>query len=48
MEMGRGFCFEARQKRILIDNDYFALERDGGSRVFAYEIGKYGRRSRRV
>jgi predicted nuclease of restriction endonuclease-like (RecB) superfamily len=23
LEMGHGFCFEARQKRILIDNDYF-------------------------
>ena len=23
LEMGRGFCFEARQKRILIDKDYF-------------------------
>lgn len=23
LEMGRGFCFEARQKRILIDQDYF-------------------------
>ena len=23
MEMGSGFCFEARQKRILIDQDYF-------------------------
>lgn len=23
MEMGHGFCFEARQKRILIDDDYF-------------------------
>ncbi|EIY55022.1 hypothetical protein HMPREF1069_05420 [Bacteroides ovatus CL02T12C04] len=21
--MGHGFCFEARQKRILIDEDYF-------------------------
>lgn len=26
MEMGRGFCFEARQKRILIDNDYFKAD----------------------
>lgn len=23
LEMGLGFCFEARQKRILIDEDYF-------------------------
>jgi predicted nuclease of restriction endonuclease-like (RecB) superfamily len=23
LEMGRGFCFESRQKRILIDDDYF-------------------------
>ncbi|MCL2335593.1 MAG: PDDEXK nuclease domain-containing protein [Endomicrobia bacterium] len=23
LEMGRGFCFEARQKRILIDDEYF-------------------------
>jgi predicted nuclease of restriction endonuclease-like (RecB) superfamily len=23
MELGSGFCFEARQKRILIDNDYY-------------------------
>ena len=23
LEMGHGFCFEARQKRILIDEDYF-------------------------
>jgi predicted nuclease of restriction endonuclease-like (RecB) superfamily len=26
LEMGRGFCFEARQKRILIDNDYFFVD----------------------
>ena len=26
MEMGRGFCFEARQKRILIDDDYFFVD----------------------
>lgn len=26
MEMGRGFCFEARQKRILIDQDYFKAD----------------------
>ena len=26
LEMGRGFCFEARQKRILIDNDYFKAD----------------------
>ena len=26
MEMGRGFCFEARQKRILIDRDYFKAD----------------------
>lgn len=24
--MGRGFCFEARQKRILIDQDYFKAD----------------------
>ena len=23
LEMGRGFCFEARQKRILVDDEYF-------------------------
>ena len=23
LEMGRGFCFEYRQKRILVDQDYF-------------------------
>ena len=23
LEMGHGFCFETRQKRILIDEDYF-------------------------
>jgi len=26
LEMGRGFCFEARQKRILIDDDYFFVD----------------------
>ncbi|KAA6303085.1 MAG: hypothetical protein EZS26_000688 [Candidatus Ordinivivax streblomastigis] len=26
LKMGRGFCFEARQKRILIDNDYFCTK----------------------
>ncbi len=26
MEMGRGFCFEARQKRVLIDQDYFKAD----------------------
>ena len=26
LEMGRGFCFEARQKRILIDHDYFKAD----------------------
>ena len=24
--MGRGFCFEARQKRVLIDQDYFKAD----------------------
>ena len=26
IEMGRGFCFEARQKRILVDQDYFKAD----------------------
>ena len=26
LEIGRGFCFEARQKRILIDQDYFKAD----------------------
>ncbi len=26
LEMGSGFCFEARQKRILVDNDYFKAD----------------------
>ena len=26
LEMGHGFCFEARQKRILIDEDYFVTD----------------------
>lgn len=26
LEMGNGFCFEARQKRILIDTDYFKAD----------------------
>ena len=26
MELGQGFCFEARQKRILIDHDYFKAD----------------------
>jgi predicted nuclease of restriction endonuclease-like (RecB) superfamily len=26
LEMGRGFCFEARQKRILIDDEYFFVD----------------------
>lgn len=26
LEMGRGFCFEARQRRILVDQDYFKAD----------------------
>ncbi|MEE9463292.1 MAG: PDDEXK nuclease domain-containing protein [Bacteroidales bacterium] len=26
MEMGRGFCFEARQKRITVDNEHFYID----------------------
>ena len=26
LELGHGFCFEARQKRILIDNDYYFVD----------------------
>ncbi|MDE6630978.1 MAG: PDDEXK nuclease domain-containing protein [Bacteroidales bacterium] len=26
IEMGQGFCFEARQKRILVDEDYFNID----------------------
>ncbi len=26
LEMGKGFCFEARQKRILIDDEYFFID----------------------
>ena len=26
LEMGNGFCFEARQKRILVDQDYFKAD----------------------
>lgn len=26
LEMGRGFCFEARQKRIIIDDEYFFID----------------------
>lgn len=26
LEMGTGFCFEARQKRILVDSDYFKAD----------------------
>lgn len=26
LEMGQGFCFEARQKRILVDQDYFKAD----------------------
>jgi len=26
MELGQGFCFEARQKRVLIDHDYFKAD----------------------
>ncbi len=26
LEMGNGFCFEARQKRILIDNEYYFVD----------------------
>ena len=26
LELGEGFCFEARQKRILIDNEYFFVD----------------------
>jgi predicted nuclease of restriction endonuclease-like (RecB) superfamily len=35
MEMGHGFCFEGRQKRILIDNDYFFVDL-----VFSHRILK--------
>lgn len=27
LEMGKGFCFEARQKKILIDDDYHKIDR---------------------
>ena len=26
LEMGQGFCFESRQKRILVDEDYFSID----------------------
>ncbi len=26
MELGNGFCFEARQKRLLIDEEYFKID----------------------
>ena len=26
LELGNGFCFEARQKRIMIDNEYFFID----------------------
>ena len=26
LELGNGFCFEARQKRILIDDEYFYID----------------------
>jgi len=26
MELGRGFCFEARQKRIVIDNEHYFID----------------------
>lgn len=26
LEMGKGFCFEARQKRILVDDEYFFID----------------------
>lgn len=26
LELGKGFCFEARQKRILIDDEYFFID----------------------
>jgi predicted nuclease of restriction endonuclease-like (RecB) superfamily len=26
MELGRGFCFEARQKRIVVDNEHFVID----------------------
>ena len=26
LEMGKGFCFEARQRRILVDQDYFKAD----------------------
>ena len=26
LEMGKGFCFEARQKRIIIDDEYFFID----------------------
>ncbi|TAF69542.1 MAG: DUF1016 family protein [Flavobacterium sp.] len=26
LELGHGFCFEARQKRIIIENDVFEVD----------------------
>ena len=30
LEMGRGFCFEYLQKRILVDQDYFKRYKEEG------------------
>jgi predicted nuclease of restriction endonuclease-like (RecB) superfamily len=27
LEMGKGFCFEARQKRIIIDDEYLKVKK---------------------
>ncbi|MCD8267899.1 MAG: PDDEXK nuclease domain-containing protein [Parabacteroides sp.] len=38
LEMGHGFCFEARQKRILIDEDYFFADLVFYHRILKYHI----------
>jgi len=37
LEMGNGFCFEARQKRILVDDEYFYMDL-----VFYNRIARFG------
>jgi predicted nuclease of restriction endonuclease-like (RecB) superfamily len=38
MEMGRGFCFEARKKRITVDNEHFYIDLVFYHRILKYHI----------
>ncbi len=38
LEMGNGFCFEARQKRILIDGEYYFVDLVFYNRILKYHV----------